>query len=275
MDDTTSNHAAPIAKRQRVTESSSAVSIETLVDALLEFGPFGQPLNQHYAMLIGMGGSVPAIEAHAELIFAHVQSSTAVGGRGGPIEGVPIAACVQQGLLLILTEVATRIGAARERSGKQRTKVLGWLLADVMGQREPWAADIAEKIGKRLQRCQETPTLARRSFRDELVAATTALTTAHRANDSGATEAARDALHSLLTHPIHSSLAELHLPSDEAPMTSAALALLSAGGGEGNNVGEAASSRSLAVVMEAIPTLTQAELWQVVYGAQQELQSRV
>ena len=276
MDDSTSMPAAvPSAKRLRTADgdTSSAVSIETLVRALSESGPFGQPLNQHYTDLLGLAsGILQAVEAHAELIFTHTPSTGAIGGRGGPIEGVPVTeTTVQQGLLLILTEIVTRVGAARERSGRIRHQVLAWLLADVMGQREPWAADVALVIGKRLLRSMETATSTRLSFRDALVAATTALTTAHQANDAGATVAARDGLHSLLMHPIHSSISELRLPSDEAPMATAALALLSAGGGEGK---AASTSSSLAAVMEAIPTLTQAELCQVVYRAQQELQSR-
>ena len=115
--------------------------------------------------------------------------------------------------------------------------------------------------------------------RTSLAEQKTTMVDALRAGDFGAASLAQAAMRDVLSAPTHSALVELELPADQARMASASLALLAASdGGEAQAEMQAARPATRAghldAVLDAIPRFTQAELWQVVERAQEELKGR-
>jgi len=246
------------------TDLDDAASLQAVLDAMME--PGVQRLRL-YAEMCGFTELMASglLQAHAEeLINGLTYYNSSLTGRGGPIEGIQAPAAVVQGVVLVCQELVATTATTRREAVSARKKLMAfaWLLADVMGQVRPWDSDVALVVGKRMER-----TLG--SVHASLAEQKAALADALQADDMSAARLAHAAMCTVLSAPTRSALVELELPADQVQMASASLALLAARGKEPQPPAE-----SMAAVLEAIPRLTQAELWQVVELAQDELKAR-
>ena len=253
-------------KRQRADEDDDAASLQALLDVMMEPGI---PRLRAYAEMSGLPNLIAngSLQAHAEQVVTSCVSSSSVGGLplgGGPVEGIEAPPAIVQGLVLICQELVAVTAAPREAvSARKKLTAFAWLLADVMGQVAPWRSELALVVGKRLERSLD-------SVHASLAEQRTALAEALQADDVGAASLAQAAIRNVLSAPTHSAIVELELPADQAKMASASLALLAARGIEAPSP----PTEDLAAVLDAIPRLTQGELWQVVERAQDVLKAR-
>ena len=252
------------------TNPDAVISAQALIDAIVEPGILQLKAYADLSSLRGLAADTAlfALRAHTELLL-----TSSLSGCSNPFPSesvVPAPPAVVQGLILICQEiVATTAGALDAISARRKLMVFGWLLAGLMGQEERWHPDVAIKVGKRLERSLDP-------VRASLAEQTAALMEALRSDDHNAVALAQATMRRVLSAPTHSAIAELTLPSGQAPMESAALALLAAadGGASGVAGGGEPSVDVYEVVLGIIPGLTQDELWQVVERAQRELKAR-
>jgi hypothetical protein len=241
------------------TTSADAASLQALLDAIEEPG-----LRRlcAYAELSGLDDLMTSdsLQAHTELLLTSAQSS--MSGCDGPVEGITAPSVVVQGLVLICQEMVATTSATREAvSARTKLTSFAWLLADVMGQVTSWDAEVALKVGKRMERSL-FPVHA--SLAEHKIALVEAL----RAGDIGEASLAQTAMREVLSAPTHSAIVELSLPADQAQVASASLTLLAA------RDSEVPLPVDVDAVLDAIPRLTQRQLWQVVERAQDELKAR-
>ena len=86
------------------------------------------------------------LRRRGKIILAATDGSFEADGRE------PIVPVVLDGLLLLASEAIAELTLSDSVSVRTKMKVLGWLVADVMGQKPPWAPAVALTVGKRLDK---------------------------------------------------------------------------------------------------------------------------
>jgi hypothetical protein len=257
-------------KRQRADADEIASSSDDVAPLQILLDAIEQPGLQRlraYAEMSGLRDLVTSdsLQAHTERILTSVTSSST--GCGGPVESIQAPPAIVQGLVWICQEMVRSTASREPVSARKKLMAFGWLLADVMGQVTPWHPEVALKVGKRLERSLD-------SVHTVLAEQRTTLAEALQAGDVGSASLAQAAMRNVLIVRTSSALVELELPADQAEMASASLALLAAHD-RGEAPAAAEDETAHTAVLDAIPRLTQEQLWQLIERAQDELKARM